>query len=92
MAGVLCESVGRGMRDSERAVTVRDVRGHHEVMLVESDFLAVRGDKTYLPVGVVFIDKERDVVLVEFPHEAITGGNRIWVRSNDLIWANGEKP
>jgi hypothetical protein len=32
------------------------------------------------------------VVLVEFPHEPITGGNRLWVRSGDLIWPNGAKP
>jgi hypothetical protein len=77
------------MRESERAVTVRDVHGRGEVILVEHDFLAVRGEKTYLPVGVCSIDKEHDLVLVEFPHEAITGGNRLWVRSADLIWPNG---
>jgi hypothetical protein len=44
------------------------------------------------PSWYVFIDKERGVVLVEFPHEAITGGNRLWVRSSDLIWPNGAKP
>jgi hypothetical protein len=92
MAEVLCESVGPGMRESERAVTVRDVKGHGELILVEHDFLTVQGDKTYLPVGVCFIDKERDVVLVEFPHEAITGGNRLWVRTADLIWLNEAKP
>ena len=91
MPGVLCESIGPGMRPSERAVTVRDVRGHGELILVEHDFLMAEGDRTYLPVGVVFIDKERDVVLVEFPHEPLTGGNRLWVRSADLIWPNGEK-
>jgi hypothetical protein len=92
MAEVLCESVGPGMRPSERAETVRDVRGNSELILVESNFLTVAGDKTYLPVGVVFIDKERDVVLVEFPHEPITGGNRVWVRSAELNWPNGVKP
>jgi hypothetical protein len=92
MAGVLCESVGPGMRPSERAVIIQGVQGHSELMLVENDFLMVEGDKTYLPVGVVFIDKERGVVLIEFPHEAITGGNRLWVRSTDLIWPNGAKP
>ncbi len=91
MAEMLCESVGPGMREPERAVTVRDVRGHGEVILVENNFLTVQGDKTYLPIGVVFIDKERDVVLVEFPHEAITGGNRLWVRTANLIWLNGAK-
>jgi hypothetical protein len=92
MPEVLCESVGPGMRPSERAVIVRDVQGHSELILVEHDFLTVQGDKTYLPVGVCFIDKERDVVLVEFPHEPITGGNRMWVRSTNLIWPNGAKP
>jgi hypothetical protein len=92
MAGVLCETVSPGMRESERAVTVRDVRGNREVILVEHGFLAVQGERTYLPVGVVAIDKDRRVVLVEFPHEAITGGNRLWVRSADLIWPNGGRP
>src|SRR5258707_495859 len=92
MPEVLCERVGPGMRPSERAVTVQDVQGHCEVILAEHDFLTVQGDKTYLPVGVCFIDKQRDLVLVEFPHEAITGGNRLWVRSDDLIWPNGAKP
>ena len=92
MAGVLCEQVGPGMRASERAVTIRDVRGHRELILVENDFLSVQGEKIYLPVGVVFVDNERHTVLVEFPHEPITGGNRVWVRSTDLIGVNGEKP
>ena len=92
MPAVLCAEVGPGMRESERSVIVRDVRGHTELILVEHDFLAIRGDKTYLPVGVCSFDKERDVVLVEFPHEALTGGNRLWVRSSDLIWPNGAKP
>ena len=91
MAEVLCDSVGPGMRPSERCVTVRDVRGHREAILVEFDFLTVQGDKTYLPVGICHIDKERDVVLIEFPHEPITGGNRLWVRTSDLIWLNGAK-
>jgi hypothetical protein len=80
------------MRPSERAVSVRDVRGQCQVMLVENDFLEIQDNKTYLPVGVCFIDKERDVVLIEFPHEPITGINRIWVRSADLIWPDGARP
>ena len=91
MAGVLCERVGAGMRPSERAVTVQDVRGHSELILVEHDFLTVQGDRTYLPVGVVFIDRDRAVVLVEFPHEPLTGGNRVWVRASDVIGVNGVK-
>jgi hypothetical protein len=77
------------MRPSERCVSVRDVRGQQEWVLVEQDFLTVRQEKAYLPVGVVQGDRERQVVLVEFPHEAATGGNRVWVRAADLIEGNG---
>jgi hypothetical protein len=89
MAAVLCEPVGPGMRDSERCVSVRDVRGHREWLLVEEDFLAVRQGKVYLPVGVVQVDPGRQLVLVEFPHEAATGGNRVCVRSSDLLDGDG---
>jgi hypothetical protein len=34
------------MRPSERAVTVRDVQGHGELILVEHDFLTVQADRT----------------------------------------------
>ncbi len=89
MAAILCEEVGPGTRESERCVSVRDVRGHREWLLVEHDFLVVRHDKTYLPVGIVQIDRDHNVVLVEFPHEAATGGNRIWVRASDMIERRG---
>jgi hypothetical protein len=89
MAAILCEQVGPGMRASERCVSVRDVRGRREWLLVEQDFLAVRENKTYVPVGVIQIDQEQDLVLVEFPHEAATGGNRVWVRAEDMIDGNG---
>jgi hypothetical protein len=91
MPAVLCEQVAPGMRESERCVSVRDIRGRREWVLVEQDFLAVRDDKTWLPVGVIQIDREHNLALVEFPHEAATGGNRIWVRSADLIEANGDQ-
>jgi hypothetical protein len=80
------------MRASERCVSVRDARGRLEWLLVEQDFLAIRHKKTYLPVGVIQLDRDRGVVLVEFPHEAATGGNRVWVRSSDLIKMNGSRP
>jgi hypothetical protein len=89
MAAILCEQVAPGMRESERCVSIRDVRGHREWLLVEKDFLAVRQNQTYLPIGIVQVARDDDLVLVEFPHEAATGGNRVWVRSCDLIEGNG---
>jgi hypothetical protein len=92
MAAILCERVGPGMRASERCVSVRDIRGRREWLLVEQDFLVVRQDKTYVPVGIIQVDREHDLVLVEFPHEAATGGNRVWVRASEVLEANGAAP
>jgi hypothetical protein len=89
MAAILCEEVGSGMRPSERCVSVRDIQGHREWLLVEHDFLTVYRNKTYLPVGIIQVNHERGLFLVEFPHEAAMGGNRIWVRASDLIDGNG---
>jgi hypothetical protein len=82
MAAVLCEQVAPGMRDSERCVSVRDVGGRREWVLVEHDFLAVHKGKTYLPIGVVQVDRDRELVL---------GGNRLWVRASELLEANGAR-
>jgi hypothetical protein len=92
MPEVICDRVGRGMRDDERTVAVKDVFGHPEYIRVPHDFLTYVGETAYLPVGVVHFDKEKDVVLIEFPHEPDTGRNRIWVRSRDLIYFNGQQP
>ena len=92
MAEVLCEHVGPGLRVTERSVAVRDVRGHREYIRVEEDFLTEVGERAYLPVGVVHIDKEKGMVLIEVPHEADTGGNRLWVRPADLLADNGVTP
>jgi hypothetical protein len=89
MPAILCEEVAPGMRESERCVSVQDIHGHREWILVERGFLAERKKKTYLPIGVVEYDRDNQFVLVEFPHEAATGGNRVWVRAADLIEGNG---
>ena len=46
-----------GMRESERCVSVRDIHGHREWLLVEHSFLAERRKKIYLPIGVVEFDR-----------------------------------
>ncbi len=89
MPQVICEKVGRGFRDSERTAVVKDIYGHREYIRVEHDFLTVVGEKTYLPVGVVCVDEKHDAVLIEFPHEPDSGGNRIWVHSGDMLQRNG---
>jgi hypothetical protein len=85
MAEAICERVSPGMRSSERIVLLRDVYGRREFVQVDSNFLTVQGDKHYLPVGVVHEDKTQGLVLIELPEEAVSGANRLWARSTDLL-------
>lgn len=60
-------------------------------MLVDRDFLTVRDGVAYLPVGVVFRDREKGVALIEFAEEADSGAWRAWVPLEDLL-DNNETP
>jgi hypothetical protein len=83
MAQVLCEVLA-GLRDSESAVAVRDIRGHKYFLRVETGFLARVNSCCYLPVRTVGIDAAKQLALIELPHEADSGVNRLWVRPADL--------
>jgi hypothetical protein len=80
------------MRDSERTVAVRDVQGRREFLRVPDGFLTAVGEKYYLPVGVVYEDRDKQLVLVELPQEGECGSSRLWVRVGDLIgYPNGNR-
>lgn len=81
---VLCE-FGPGLRESEVQVTVHDMNGRPQRLRTERDFLRDEGDATYLPVGIVARHPTEEKVLIEFPHEADSGANRIWVRPDQLL-------
>ena len=40
-------------------------------------------------IGVVGIDRDKGVALIEFPVEADSGAHRIWVPLSDLVNLNG---
>jgi hypothetical protein len=86
MAHVVCE-VSQGLREAERTVAVKDVHGRSQFLRVPFDFLTQANGRQYLPVGVVHIDPRSKAVLVELPHEADSGANRLWVRAADLLEA-----
>jgi hypothetical protein len=75
---VLCE-VSDGLRPSEATVAVKDTTGRSEFLRIEKDFLTVEGGQPYLSVGGVYDDRAKGVVLIELPHEADSGHNRLWV-------------
>ena len=83
MTYVVCVE-SEGLRDSEATVGVLDLDGRRRYLRVEKHFLD-RGDgRSYLPVGVVYRDLEGRKALIEFPHEADSGENRVWVDLADL--------
>jgi hypothetical protein len=84
MAQIRCENVSEGLRASEVVAAFRDHQGRRHFLRVEQDFLSKENGETYLPIGIVHIDSRTNLVLVELPHEAETGANRLWVAQDQL--------
>ncbi len=86
MALVVCDEVNKGFKPSERSVGIKDVRGGKQFLRVPADFLTPGKDgRLYLPVGVVGQDRKTTAVLIELPHEADSGANRLWVWPSDFL-------
>jgi hypothetical protein len=88
MAEVRCE-ISNGLRASEATVTVADYNNHRQCLRTERDFLTFVSGQWFLPIGVVYDDRHNPWVLIELPHEADSGANRLWVRREDLRPSNG---
>lgn len=84
MAKVRCENVSEGLRASEVLASLRDYHNRRHFIRVERDFLSEQGGAMYLPIGVVHVDPRTKAVLIELPHEAETGANRLWVKQDQL--------
>jgi hypothetical protein len=84
MAKVRCEDVSEGLRASEALASLRDYHGRRHFIRVERDFLSQQDGYSYLPIGIVHADPKTKAVLIELPHEAETGANRLWVKPEQL--------
>jgi hypothetical protein len=87
MASVLCE-VRPGSSEIVVSVGVRDINNVPTYLWAPPDFVTRRHGRTYLPIGVVYKDKEKGVALIEFPHQADSGASRIWVPLSSLLESN----
>jgi hypothetical protein len=87
MAMVLCE-VRPGAGKVAVSVAVRDVANVRTFLEIQGDFVTQRQGQTYLPIGVVYRDREKGVALIEFPVEADSGAHRIWVPLSSLVDSN----
>jgi hypothetical protein len=84
MAMVLCE-VRPGAGPVDVSVNVRDINNVQTFLSIQHDFVTKRQGRTYLPIGVVYKDREKGVALIEFPVEADSGAHRIWVPLTSLL-------
>jgi hypothetical protein len=84
MSRVICEGITDGLRISEVVACLKDYSGRNHFIRVERDFLSKTGNKSFLPIGVVHVDRAKRLVLVELPHEAETGANRLWVKQQQI--------
>jgi len=84
MTKLLCTRVSRGLREADAIATLRDVHGRQHFLQIEKDLLTHDNSHAYLPVAFVGSDARTGAVLIELPHEAETGVNRLWVRAEDV--------
>jgi hypothetical protein len=85
MIKVLCEDVSPGLRAADVIVALQDIHGRRHSLQIEKDFLVGRNGRRYLPVAAVHRDDQTGAVLIELPHEAETGVNRLWVPAEKLL-------
>lgn len=88
MVLVRCE-VHPGVGTVATSVAVRDIGNVQTFLQVDRDFVTQRQGQPYLPVGLVYRDKDKGVALIEFPVEADSGPHRIWVPLASLLESNG---
>jgi hypothetical protein len=67
-----------GDADWEVVVGVKDEKGWEQFLSVSKGMVARVDGKNYLPVGIIQVDHPHRRVLVELPHEADNGVNRLW--------------
>jgi hypothetical protein len=82
---VVCDEVSEGFRPSDRTVGVTSLQGRREYLRLSLSSLLQKDGKFYLAVGVVRHDLPTDSYLIEFPHEADSGANRIWVPASSML-------
>jgi hypothetical protein len=88
MIKILCEQVSPGLRDADAILTFLDFQGRRHFLQIEKDALVHRNGASYLPVGFVHRDEPTGAFLIELPHEAETGVNRLWVSVEKVLDAD----
>ena len=88
MPYVLCE-LDDGLRPSEATVAVEDSDGRREYLRVERHYVKQIDGRPCLPIGIIHGDNGG--VLIELPHEADSGANRLWVKVGSIVYSERER-
>jgi hypothetical protein len=75
---VECEATQSDLYDTE-VVGVLDETENRHFLRVARGVVHREGDKAYLPIGIVQVDRSGGRVLIQLPYEADSGANRLWV-------------
>jgi hypothetical protein len=76
---VECEVTAEHALLGTEIVGVPDESGNRQFLRVGKGFVTRTDGKTYLPVGIVELDRKNHRALVELPAEADSGFRRLWV-------------
>lgn len=82
---VVCDEVSEGLRPSDVTVAVKSLKNRREFLRVSAKSLHEHDGRKYLAVGLVHQDPGSGSFLIEFPHEADSGANRIWVPAASVL-------
>lgn len=82
---VRCEVSQGGLLPNGVTAVIRDVDGRPQFIQVTQNMINDHGDSTYLPVGIVNVDRVSRRVLVELPVEADSGANRMWISFDEFL-------
>lgn len=90
MEVIKVDSVTEGLRQSEAVASFSDYHGKKHFIRVERDFLIEDVGSFCLPVAVIRTDATTHASLIQLPHEAETGANRLWISGTNVVQLESE--
>jgi hypothetical protein len=81
--------VSEGLTWEDITVSVRDIDGWDQYIHVLPSLVNRENERTYLPVGIINVDRRNERVLVELPTEADSGVNRMWISFDSFRTESG---
>ena len=75
---VECEATPSDLYDTE-VVGVLDETENRHFLRVAQGVVHRTGGTSYLPIGIVEVDRRGGRVLIQLPYEADSGANRLWI-------------